>query len=53
MEKNKNSAAVALGSLGGKKTAQNMTAKQRKERAKKAVARREELRALRAKEETK
>lgn len=39
----KNIHAVALGKLGGKKTANNMTQAQRSKRAKKAVAKREEL----------
>jgi hypothetical protein len=46
--KKKNAAAVALGCLGGKKSASNMTPAQRKARAKKAVTAREAKKFLRA-----
>lgn len=42
----KNPHAQALGSLGGKKTAKNMTKEQRVARAKKAVQAREDKRAI-------
>ncbi len=38
MAKKKNEAAVALGALGGKATAEKLTSKQRREAARKAVA---------------